>query len=56
MADYFDSCPKIKCMSTVGVRTDLYPKVHILIVFFFFEHFMLNWSEYMVESGVKKLA
>ncbi|VDD86553.1 unnamed protein product [Enterobius vermicularis] len=26
MADYFDSCPKIKCMSTVGVRTDLYPK------------------------------
>ncbi|VDK66484.1 unnamed protein product [Onchocerca ochengi] len=26
MTDYFDSCPKSKCLSTVGVRTDLYPK------------------------------
>ncbi|KAL4003658.1 Peptidase C13 family protein [Acanthocheilonema viteae] len=26
MSDYFDSCPKSKCLSTVGVRTDLYPK------------------------------
>ncbi|CAG9533221.1 unnamed protein product [Cercopithifilaria johnstoni] len=26
MTDYFDSCPKSKCLSTVGVRTDLYSK------------------------------
>lgn len=26
MADYLASCPKSKCLSTVGVRTDLYPK------------------------------
>ncbi|VDN01600.1 unnamed protein product [Thelazia callipaeda] len=26
MTDYFNSCPKSKCLSTVGVRTDLYPK------------------------------
>ncbi|VDK85895.1 unnamed protein product [Litomosoides sigmodontis] len=26
MNDYFESCSKSKCLSTVGVRTDLYPK------------------------------
>uniref|UniRef100_A0A183DMW6 Protein kinase domain-containing protein n=1 Tax=Gongylonema pulchrum TaxID=637853 RepID=A0A183DMW6_9BILA len=26
LTDYFDSCPKSKCLSTIGVRTDLYPK------------------------------
>ncbi|VDM26570.1 unnamed protein product [Toxocara canis] len=26
MQDYFNSCPHSKCLSTVGVRTDLYPK------------------------------
>lgn len=26
MQDYFRSCPHSKCLSTVGVRTDLYPK------------------------------
>uniref|UniRef100_A0A914R8J9 GPI-anchor transamidase n=1 Tax=Parascaris equorum TaxID=6256 RepID=A0A914R8J9_PAREQ len=32
MQDYFRSCPHSKCLSTVGVRTDLYPKVSFHLV------------------------